>query len=489
MNQLADVQTLYNHFFTAHKDSIDALAKILNSPGIKQEEMLILVSALIRLWDDFDVDVKDLVVGALKKLSQKITLSNIPSGELLQSVFNTPKRRRLFRNIELQAIFPQLIDSTTSKPLPVGYDAAWLHIPKRVDSPQIVDWLKQHTLISNPFGPSDLKNYPFYPGGFARPDQWETFLDAVPLLAYCPTKEDAKALSFLLRAECLPVRKDDEKVHLVESKRHVFPILVSLEQISSGLSPLFILALSAAQAWLDILPLCTDAALDLPMPDQHALFEFLCWSFGSNNRVINLIKRNGLRENKSSRILFRKLSSFESKFPSVYLPQDAILLSWLKIRPPDLNLTYLILPVDEFYLADIPWWSKLFNSSISNLFLDGVVIKVLTSMSQPTLSLNSMDVSWTGGLEERLNRSLDSQFDAAMDPEEKLLMGKAIRFYELFGPGASEEEINEKFISASSNSLARMLMLGHRLLQKHCERESPEKYLSIGELNDILIKA
>jgi hypothetical protein len=477
MGKLADVQKLYDHFFQGHADNISALAQILDSSLI-EKDTIPLISAVVRLWDDFDADVQALIVGALEELSRKIPLSEIPGAELSTQVFLDVNRRRLLRVAELQRIFPQLS-------FPIGYEASWLSVPKHKDNPKIIDWLKQYALVSNPFGSDDLKNYPFYPDGFARPDQWETFLDPLSLFAYCPTAEDAKALAFLLRAECLPVRKDNQhETQVMESKMQVFPIWVSLEHPSSSQLPLPALAHSAARSWLEILPSCPDAMLDLLLAEQQTLLELLCWSIGSNGAVISLMKRAGLKDNAAGRVMIRKISDFESKFSSAHLPQESVLFSWLKIKPPELNQTYLILPNDDFYPKTHPWWFETFSFLIPALFLNGIVTKAMASVPMPvSLSLPEIGLSWSC---KQLGLSLDHQFDAATELGEARTMGIHYHFHELFGPGATEEQTTQKLISASVHSLGRMLMLGHRLLQKHCEQEVPEKYLSTEELDAIL---
>ena len=488
-NELTQVKELYEYVFTGqkgfekHQVSISALAKILDSSSIVQDAIP-LISAIVKLWDDFDADVKDLIVGVLEKLSQKTPLSEIPATDLYAHAFINLNRRRLFRDTELQKIFPQLVDSATGKPRPLGYKATWLDVSKPKDNPKVLDWLKQHALIANPFGWDDLKNSPFYPEGFVRPGQWEAFLDPVPLFAHCPTTEDAKPLAFLLRVECLPVRKDEQKDQIEKSKRQIFPIWISLEQTSLAQLPFPALAHSAARAWLDILPLCPDALLDLPLSEQQALLELLCWSLSSNDAVIHLLKRSGLEDNTVGQVLTRKISEFENRFSPAHLPQDAVLLSWLKIRPPELNQTYLILSIDDFRFGIHPWWFEPFSSLISTLFLNGIVTKAVSSTPAPiSLSLPEMYMSWS---DKQLSLSLEQQFSVAANLEEARIMGAYCRFPELFGPGATEEETTKKLISASHHSLARMLTLGNRLLQKHCEKEVPEKYLTLEELNDIL---
>ena len=463
--ELADLEKLYNRFFGEqeknHKGSISALVKMIRDSASDQSPLL-LISDLMKLWDDFDTDVKDLIVAALLKLAENINLSQLYRLEVGEQVFNNSNRRRLLRSEELRRIFPQL------NPPPPGYDAVWGHLKDCRNNPRIIEWLKQHDLAANPFGCDDLTINPFYPKGAASPDQWESFLDPAPLLAYCPTAEDVQALAFKLREDGIPLK--------------IFPILVLFDQLFLTQLLLSALAHATARTWLDILPLSPDALLDLLPAEQDAVLELLCWSIGAKSTVLNLIRRSRFSENAASRLLERKITDFTGHFSPEYPPQDYVLLSWLTVRPPGLNHSYLILLDNGSQQLAHSQWLEKFSPLISTLFLNGIVTKVISSTPAPSsLTLPEIKLSWS---DEQLNKSLDSQFDAAMDEKVKQL--QSVHFHELFGPASEEEDTTHRLIAVSHHSLARMLTLGNRLLQKHCEQEVPEKYLSPEELEEIL---
>lgn len=348
---------------------------------------------------------------------------------------------------------------------------------KLVSDAILRNWMGKHSLTANPFGDVNIRTFPIYPVGAARPDQWEAFLDPAPLFAHCQTAEDAQALTYLLQKECLPLEKDTVN-------RGIFPVRIFDQQIVPSQLPLFTLAHSAAQAWVNILSSNPDALLKLPPAKQNVLLELLCWSVGSNKTVIDLLQVNGLKEHNASCALVDRIHAFKNEFSSTNVPPQAVLFSWLKISPFDLHQIYLILFVDSLLLTIPIWWFEQFNSLVSTLFLDGIAAKALASTSLPTLaSLQDIKLSWS---DTRLKQSLDGQFDAAIDPDERAEMGVATRFHELFGPGVIEEKTTQRLISASNHSLAHMLTLGNRLLQEHCNRAATEKYLSIDELEDIL---
>ncbi len=346
-------------------------------------------------------------------------------------------------------------------------------------------WLHKHGLDDNPFGSIDFKSHLSYPDGVIRPNRWESYVDDFePLIAHCPTLEDAQALDFLLQDECFPLKKEMQ----IKIDRHIFPVRVWYSQIFSAQPPLLTLAHSTAQAWLEILP-NTPAVFSRLLPaEQIALLELLCWSIGSSKAVINLLQINGLKESKAGFALISKISGFEGVFSLTKIPQDLIIYSWLKIKPRHLRQIYLILPIYILRSKMPLWWFEQFNSLIPILYRNGVITKAIDTYSTGshygamTLALTDINLSWSN---DWLKRSLDSQFDAALDPAIKFMV--ATRFHELFGPGMTEEQTTNKLVSASHNSLARMLMLGNRLLQYHCEnRGVSEKYLYVEDLKAIL---
>ncbi|WKZ50547.1 MAG: hypothetical protein QY329_13895 [Anaerolineales bacterium] len=499
------IQELHNFFYpqSNYKLCVGALGEILQKDSLSPEKALSLLTDIYRLWDDLDADVRDLIVGALRKLSSRVDLRTISTADLLKSAFRSSipdkpnHRRRLLRNPEIQRMLPQLVDPETGKSNPLGYDANWLHSSGPASDSKALAWLKKFDLVSNPFSVMDLKNYPFYPEGFVPPDHWMNFLTSVPHIAQCPTSEDAKALAYYLRAKCLPVRVMDANAEeIIENNQQIFPIWVSLNQSATIEAPLLVIARSAAQAWLDILCLSPDALLDLSLAEQEALFDLFSWAFDSTNTFSNLLRQGRIKADKSSGLLVQKIEQFRSRFSSVQVPQDPILLSWLRIKPPDLHSSYLIIPLDEIPVTVKGWWLEQFNSLISRLFLNGIVTKAFSSLNvSRTLSLSKIYLHWSNS---QLKMSLNSQFDLATDKSEQD-MGKVIDFRSLFGADPSigyfetEEDTTEKLISASHNSLARMLTLGNRLLQYHCENRTkdgvPEKYLYIEDLETILNSA
>lgn len=497
------IKDLHKYFYPSseYKNCLDALEAI-SKQSLSQENILSLIEIPMRLWDRFDITVKDFIVGFLSRIPNDANLANIAPDVLWEHVLKSPdekapdKRRRILRDIEIQRIFPQMVDPSTGKSLPLGYDAKWLYISRPLSGQKILEWLKTElTLVFNPFGASDLKNYPFYPEGFARPDNWTNFLNPIPQIALCPTPEDARVLTFYLRAKCLPTKKADliEGGGIDSRNLQVFPIGMSFNQSPTIESPLLTVARSAAQAWLDLLCLSPDAMLDLLPTEQETLLDLLFWTFGTSSAITNLLKRAGLRYDNSGKLLIQKIEQFKSESSSTLLPQDAILLSWLKIRPPELNLSYLIIILDEIPINAKVWWLEQLASLISTLFLNGIVIKAFASSHiYSALPISPTRLNWSNA---RLKTSLNAQFEAAMDGKVRYDKGITVDFRTLFGSHPlvgyleREEDTTDKLIAASHNSLARMLTLGNLLLDRHCEQAVPEPYLSIAELEAILDSA
>ncbi|MEW6285694.1 MAG: toll/interleukin-1 receptor domain-containing protein [Chloroflexota bacterium] len=355
-----------------------------------------------------------------------------------------------------------------------------LHLDNAASVPNdlIVHWLIRNDIVANPFRIIDIDNYQLYPEGVVRPNQWDSLFDPVPLHAHCPTAEDARALLYLLKRECLQVEEDN----LVGTvNRQIFPVLVWPHETIS-LRPFVTVAYSAARTWLNIILAKPRVLLDLPRMEQNTLLELLCWSLGSNTVLINLIHDKTKSKNKTNSILIQKIANFNSVVP--FLPHDDVLVSWLKIRPFGLKQTYVIFSGDDLFRIAPTWQPEHFGSLVSALFSHGIMTRVFSSSSSLIFpSLHDVKLSWP---EQWLKLSIVGQFDAAMCSLERSA-GKSIRFHDLFGPGVIEQETTDKLISASHNSLARMLMLGNRLLQYHCEKHGVfEKYLYVEDLETIL---
>lgn len=498
LSELTDLERQYNFLFGKQKEnrkeSVLALVKMIEPvrdqnfgksffsrlpDAIKKsffkeeiESELSLTFKLIKLWDKFDVDVKDLIITVLAQFPGKNALAALPKADLQslsddvseQKLFDLANRRRLLRSEEIRKLFTQ-IDVH-----PVSHFSARGQIQNyEGDSPKTLVWLKRNDLAANPFG-FDPMLYPLYPPGVARPDEWDIFLKAPPCIAVCPTAEDVYPLAALLRDDFL-------------STEPVFPILIHLQRENFLQAPLVTLAHAAARTWLEILPLSPDALLDLPLVSQQNLLELLCWSAGAKEALIQILQQNGLMDDSSGEVLKRKISSFESYIMPTSVPQDQFLLNWLGIRPAGLDFTCVILCLNGAIHPLVHVWCDHFGSLTHSLFQKKIIAKVIAAPSAiVTLPLSKMELSWS---HQQLKNSLVGQFDLAMHPEEKK-SGKFVRFYELFGPGENEDVITEKLILASSFSLARMLTLGNRLLQKHCNVPVPERYFDPDNFEVIL---
>lgn len=460
---LADQETFYRSLFPGREGSISALVKI-SGELLPSQDLVSLISEIIKLWDDFDVDVKDLIIVALNTIS-KNSLSELQTKKLLNEVFFDEKRRRLLRSDELRKIFPQL--GTPS----INYDASWLDVRDFSENLNIGKWLKQHNLISNPFGGAIALN-PYYLPGIARPDDWETFAGALsPRAAVCSAVEDARPLAQLFLKESLATWQ-------------VFPIYISPDQDDITQTPLIICAHASARTWLGLLARSPDAFLDLPLSSQQMLLELFFWSVGSRDAILYILEQNGFKDDSTCKVLKRKFVEFKGDLFRISSLQDQVLLTWLGIKPPNVKNTTLILCLHETPLPTVYTWCKRFDALVPTLFQKNIITKVFTSAPMPlSLSLSEQQLKWS---DQQLEKSLDGQFNIAMDKDAIDEMGIYVRFSNLFGPGVTDDETTKKLVSASRNSLARMLMFGNHLLLKHCENEAPEKYLSLEELNDIL---
>lgn len=80
----------------------------------------------MKLWDKFDIEVKDVIIYAFRELSLPFKMENISADELEGQIFYSFARRRLLRDNEIKTLFPLLKEHPFP---PVEYDARWKHFP------------------------------------------------------------------------------------------------------------------------------------------------------------------------------------------------------------------------------------------------------------------------------------------------------------------------------------------------------------------------
>lgn len=370
--------------------------------------------------------------------------------------------------------------------VPLFHQRDYEFVPDNV----VKTWLIRHGLIANPFSITDINNYLFYPDGATRPDQWEFLLEPIPLVALCPTMEDAHVLSRLLEKECLPVKMGRSATII---KQQIFPTVVWVPKINST-KPLATLAHSVVRTWLDFILTNPHTLLDLDLTEQNALIELLCWSLGSKSDLIRVMQiAVGSKTGRTSN-LFHNVVNLDCEHLLQHEPQDNVLLAWLKIRPFGMQQTNLIFSEDVLSERMLKWWFEQLDSLVPTLLGNGIITKFFISSHFPVKpSLSKIRLNWSNN---RLRTSLNSQFESAMDKDIQKEMGQIVDFRSLFGSDptigyfATEEGTTDKLIAESKNSLARMLTLGNRLFEHHCKNRIkdgvPEKYLYVEDLETIL---
>ncbi len=458
------VEQWNSHFRTENSEKIFHLLKDLLAPSSKDT-----VSAfrnLMEVWDALDVNAKDLIVFLVEHLLQGpgYPISPEEKEKLSKEVFNTPSRRRLLRDENVRRLLPDLYPSE-----PAIARAPWFEpLPEPV-SP-VKSWLAHHDLITHPFGFGSQAIYPFYPPGCSLPENWKDFLEPQSQIGICPTEEDALALAYALRKEAW--------------RRGIFPLLIDLSGIESEVPLLMVIGRILADHWIDILPLYPESLLDLNPPERQAILQLLCWSLGARESVIRLIQQRAEQFTRTHHLLCQQIAEYII-VPNEATPSPSVFLSWLAIRPAlGMTSTYLfVFTRDSTSLALSSRWMREWHALVVVFRQYQIVVKMLQAKEDLQMALPTISLEWTLS---QLRSSLKSQFDHALSLQ---VQGqKAVGFHELFGPyGISEEQTTERLILASQNSLARMLAMGHKLIENHCkQRGVQERFLYIEDFETLL---
>lgn len=137
------------------------------------------------------------------------------------------------------------------------------------------------------------------------------------------------------------------------------------------------IAHAIAATWIDLLAQNPGALIDLPEPDAALLVAFLTWASGSGQRLLLQLEEAGLgKEQASARYLRRLCGEFSQSLwqGAATVPR---LRSWLRLRPPGLEATYLIAyPSSPWAPTALQAEAQALLAMAESLHSDGVHLKL-----------------------------------------------------------------------------------------------------------------
>ncbi|MDX9865070.1 MAG: hypothetical protein RBT34_09715, partial [Anaerolineaceae bacterium] len=411
------------------------------------------MKAAFYLWETYDIDVKEIVVRVLEKISL------IPNGKrsLISEIGKTRQRRRLLHDFRLKDIAPEI--SPPRHPWPVLEEPFF--ISKRAN--EYEKWFDAWELSDNPFGTSHLSNDPLTLRTFVNPESWDAYTCMIPGIFHSIESED---LMVVIQKICQEFSgsKGDE----------IFTIAVplpflELEQDSSRYDYLASLTKVVGEQWIDYITrlyyddeiekiVCPTDFLDLDKEDQDKLAAFLAWVCGSSDALKLMLQERGLREYKNGRKLLEVLERILSKKTDIpYRIPEEQLFSWLQLRPPGrFSILMLLSYADEGEkgVAEEQAWNLMqFADSLSAL---DIILKMFcTDRIFPSNSIETIPVIWK-------KSSLQSMLSIRMQNASNGITS----LDEFFGPVVVDCE--ERFLDAANGSLTALLRLCNKLLDFHC---------------------
>jgi hypothetical protein len=238
------------------------------------------------------------------------------------------------------------------------------------------------------------------------------------------------------------------------------------------------IAWKRGEMWIRLLGRNPGALLDLPEPEQSALAGLLVWVAGSQNSLRLRLRWNGLAEDAESRMLLRRIQAAGADAPRLEELPRGTFMSWVGLRPPGIDQTYLIancLKADELCREQASGLLELADdlqqlAIYPKLFLPSRIDKLAAPIERIALT-------WD---QNRLKRILNTRIERASNDNIKT-------FGQLFG----EEPLvggDLALIERANGSLSCLLALCDAVARQHQELHPDDPYLDETDLNRVLKK-
>lgn len=348
-----------------------------------------------------------------------------------------------------------------------------------IEEPAVAAWLAEHGMSVNPFGFGPIELDPLLLKFKAFPDNWGFVKLLWPMALPAPEAQDRTAAAILLR-------------HDLQQQGNVFPVWLScpfapsLKDDSGGAS-VQAAAYASGETWIAFIPHNPHAFLILGKPDQIALAELLTWVAGSDQALYVWLRRAGLKDDTTGRMILRRLQESLGKVQQVPRPMGDRLLSWLRLRPPDLLYTYLIVN------GKTPTHDSLFRQQVADLASSAyrlaearVIVKFFVPPVEPAELYTGLDrvaIQWG---RDSLAEMLSARIRWASKESRR-------SFADLFEPPVGAQpgsellkSADDQVVDAAQGSLSRLLRLCRAVIRTHVRSHPQDKDLSETVLNEVL---
>ena len=426
---------------------ISQVLKMVDAPTTSAPSSLKLADVIgdaLYFWQTYDIEAREMAVQLL------LWATNHEEGEaILRQRFTADDGQQylyLLNDARLKDIPMLKILSVYSYEIHSPYFQ-----PPDEDEASLSEWLSANMFDFNPFGNHIVNGLPLFARTWAQPAAWNKVHSTAPVILWSKSAEDLRYASQMLAYE---ISLEKSKTFLVKIQ---VPELIH-DLTNSPDQGLQSLARSCAETWLDILGSQPYAFLDLLRTDQLVLAEFLHWHAGSFEMLkFRLMQRGYDLENSPQRMTLRRLEEDVGELSTSSTVTSRQFLSWLRVRPPGLEHTYLVVECISPRLAAqmMPHLSELFDLNIDPVETN-ISIKIFlvaeSSANFPEVSIE--ELRWS---EESIRKML----------QDRLYLASNATYTSMndFLPLGTPPGADENLVLGANGSLSKLLKMGNDALK------------------------
>ncbi len=346
-------------------DNLHNITKVLeesehyNILSASEEDVDKIKKSILWLWEEYDRNVHEIVIFALIRIKNKVSLEEI----FHEATENT---NRLLLDDRLK-------DVRKKAPLLLyNWPACWPPPTQKEDrSAKRGSWLEENGLTRDPFAVPPSSEPKLLEDAWMRPERWQEIEYPGWIVITSSQSDDLIAAALRLCYEKRTQTHRDVFSALLPLPTHDLSLPASHEQRLEAI------AHAIAATWIDLLAQNPGALIDLPEPDAALLVAFLTWASGSGQRLLLQLEEAGLgKEQASARYLRRLCGEFSQSLwqGAATVPR---LRSWLRLRPPGLEATYLIAyPSSPWAPTALQAEAQALLAMAESLHSDGVHLKL-----------------------------------------------------------------------------------------------------------------
>ena len=446
----------------------------LSNTNTCQSDGTVQIEDVLTLFDTYSSDVRDLVATALSKLITCKTMACYLS-ECLQK----PKERRsLLRHDRLRPIVKQYCSLAKQSNYRYVWPSPYHAKPnaEEKENTEVDRWLRKAGLEQNPFsGVNHLPSDELLAKTWADPPGWQSIEAPGNVLIYGQYPVDLYACALHLLGQFRPAEDSPTPIS------H-FPVwtFIDLAPTVEPQSILISITRGYGDAWRDILACYPTAFQEIGTVEQEMLAELLVWCAGSRQVLLTWLRKTSEQRNGGEKAhvswLYNRLEELTPEHPVSGVPNDRILLDWLRLRPPGYGRTLLIAaasPEVEIGYSELKW---LIHRRFE-LDAQGIDLKIFVNLGVTDvgkIGIDTVPLSWTS---ETLAYIINQRITFASN-------GKIGDFSGLFdrSPRKAEQEIAE----VAQGSLHRALQLADQVIQRHVASDPTRKNIRFNILDDVL---